>query len=369
MKILFFLIALLLIPISSVFAYGSLLQDSTLTVTSTNVSLELEIGQDTFQPLISKIITTNNLSNIVLSFYGDEIDMSDSKLKIYSNSAAFSIKNIEQGIVMYGLKTSDTESYRINIYYSTNNGLQKFTVYGSFEFEDEKVIETIEKTIEEPKENKYIPELLIVESHDFSTYWKDTFNIDVKTYDGKINSKGTGFEGKLNDVDITIIISLGDEVITTLKGITENGVWVGDHYIQENLVQAGEYTIDVLATFGNQAVSKTSSMFIIGTVSSSGGSFNYIPVTFAGNDGVGFIGVLFTLDGSGSSDSNGDTLTYSWTQITSIAGVFVDTTTETPDFTPSAIGTAIFELRVTDSKGASSTDTVSIVISQIIDSP
>ncbi len=35
-------------------------------------------------------------------------------------------------------------------------------------------------------------------------------------------------------------------------------------------------------------------------------------------------------------------------QSSSIAGVFADTTTETPDFTPAATGTATFELTVTD---------------------
>lgn len=346
------------ISIPDIMAYENPLENTKLTATSATISLEIEIGQDTVNHLLTKTTVENHLSDITFKFYGDNMPMDDSRIKIYSGGEAFSIKNIEQGIVMYGLKTSSTESYRINIYLATNNGFEKFTVHSNFQLEDEKIIETIE----EPEKEPYKPELTISESHDFSTYWKDTFNIEVKTFDAKINPSATGFEGKLNDVDITVIISLGDKVITTLKGITENGVWSGEHYIKENLVQAGEYTVDVLANIEDQTISKTSSMFIIGTVGGND-STNHAPVAFAGSDDVGTNGVLFSLDGSGSSDSDGDTLTYSWTQTTSIGGVFADTDTATPDFTPSATGTAIFELTVTDPKGKSDTDTVTIVIS------
>jgi len=91
---------------------------------------------------------------------------------------------------------------------------------------------------------------------------RDTFNIDVQTYDGKINPKATGFEGKLDNANVTVILSYEDTYIT-LSGITTYGNWDGEYYFPENISMPGEYTVDVMASYLNQTVSYTDSMFVI----------------------------------------------------------------------------------------------------------
>jgi len=71
------------------------------------------------------------------------------------------------------------------------------------------------------------------------------------------------------------------------------------------------------------------------------------------------------LDGSGSSDPDGDTFEYLWAftsvPLTSTATLSGETTA-TPSFVPDLLGTYDIQLTVTDSKGASSTDSVTITV-------
>ena len=61
------------------------------------------------------------------------------------------------------------------------------------------------------------------------------------------------------------------------------------------------------------------------------------------------IGVTVTLDGSGSSDPEGETLTYMWSRLSGVAASFNDTTSATPTFTAAnQVGEVVFQLIVTD---------------------
>jgi len=114
---------------------------------------------------------------------------------------------------------------------------------------------------------------MMTSSHDFKTYWRDTFNIDVQAFDGRINSNPTSssFEGRIDGVDVKVLLSLDNVPFATLLGVTANsGHWAGEYYFQDNSFP-GEYVIDVIVSYLGETVSKTSSMFIIGTVGGSGG--------------------------------------------------------------------------------------------------
>ncbi len=89
---------------------------------------------------------------------------------------------------------------------------------------------------------------------------------------------------------------------------------------------------------------------------------NDAPTANAGSDTIAGL-TAFVLNGSASTDTNGDTLAYAWTQLSGpdsagIAGFAAAVATVISGVIP---GTYVFQLTVTDSLGASAIDTVSVI--------
>ena len=341
-------------------AFATSLENTELNAKSAVIALDIKFGQDEIKSGLFRTIVIPQLESIYLSFYGNEIPLSEPEIKVVNNH--FRISSIPEGIMMFGHKNTDIDNYDINIYFPTNEGLTKFSVSTIILYPEDKVAETEPTAIKE-----YVPELRIISDVNYKTYWSDTFNMDVQAFDANINKdpKRHEFDGRLDDVDITVIISLGDEIITTLKGITSNnGHWDGEHYFS-SLSSPGEYNVDILASLGNQTVSKSTSTFVIAYYSSLiGAGGNHTPVAIAGADDITpNASTLVILDASASSDSDGDSLTFSWVQTSGTTVTLNDDTAEMPTFTVgSAESIYIFTLTVTDPKGASSTDTVTITV-------
>ena len=92
---------------------------------------------------------------------------------------------------------------------------------------------------------------------------------------------------------------------------------------------------------------------------------NWPPVADAGNDQMVAPGNAVTLDGSWSTDSDGDPLSYSWTQPAGPRVTLSSTTATSPTFTaPSTPTTLTFKLRVSDGRDGSDTDTVTIRVNR-----
>lgn len=77
---------------------------------------------------------------------------------------------------------------------------------------------------------------------------------------------------------------------------------------------------------------------------------NHAPVANAGADFTAAAGSTIRLDGSGSSDPDGDTLTYSWVQQGTPTVPLTGANTATPTFTTPQTGAYTFELTVSDGK-------------------
>ncbi len=97
------------------------------------------------------------------------------------------------------------------------------------------------------------------------------------------------------------------------------------------------------------------------TVSTGGGS-HHAPVAEAGDNQTVTATSNVILDGTKSSDQDGDVLGFNWQQISGTSASLVGATTATPHFiAPSTAGTLIFRLTVSDGS-LSNTDDVSVFV-------
>jgi len=90
---------------------------------------------------------------------------------------------------------------------------------------------------------------------------------------------------------------------------------------------------------------------------------NAPPEARAGDDQTVATGASVTLDGSGSSDPNEDSLTFSWTQLSGTLVSLARADTASPTFMAPALPTVLtFQLTVDDGNGGTDTDAVEVAI-------
>ena len=92
---------------------------------------------------------------------------------------------------------------------------------------------------------------------------------------------------------------------------------------------------------------------------------NVAPVANAGVTQHVVAGSVVTLDGSASSDANGDSLTYAWTLTSKPAGstaALSSATSAKPSFTADVVGTYVLSLVVNDGKASSAPATLAVAV-------
>src|SRR3989442_6515124 len=102
-------------------------------------------------------------------------------------------------------------------------------------------------------------------------------------------------------------------------------------------------------------------------------TINHPPVANAGPDQTVSEGSPVDLNGAASSDPDGDTLSYSWTQTAGPNVALSNSNTATPTFTAPSVGpsgsTLTLKLTVSDGKGGTATDTVDVIVHNINQPP
>lgn len=118
---------------------------------------------------------------------------------------------------------------------------------------------------------------------------------------------------------------------------------------------AGNYTVTLFVTDDHQTLTTTTEIIV--TASGNGGTNHPPTATLAVNPGNGSSPLLVSFDGSGSSDPDGDDLTYSWNFGDGSAGTGIRTT---HTYQMTGMMTAI--LTVTDSNNAEGTASIPIMV-------
>ncbi|HEX6549793.1 MAG TPA: PKD domain-containing protein, partial [Gammaproteobacteria bacterium] len=119
---------------------------------------------------------------------------------------------------------------------------------------------------------------------------------------------------------------------------------------------AGTYTVSLVVNNGSTSSAADDATI---TVTSSPDT----PTANAGPDQNGSVGAPATLDGSGSSDPKGATLTYAWQIASAPSGssaTLSDATSTKPTFTPDVDGIYIFSLTVNNGSFTSAADTMTL---------
>ncbi len=113
------------------------------------------------------------------------------------------------------------------------------------------------------------------------------------------------------------------------------------------------------ATDGTQSTTDTVTIIVVHP--------NRAPTANAGQDQTINVNQTVTLNGAGSTDPDGDTLTYTWSQTSGDTVTLSDTAASSPTFTaPASASTLAFQLNVTDGT-LHSTDTVTITVQVNVD--
>ena len=119
--------------------------------------------------------------------------------------------------------------------------------------------------------------------------------------------------------------------------------------------ESGSYVFEVSVSDGYDTSTQT-----LATIT----GVNLPPVADAGETQRALPGEQVFLDGSGSSDPNGDTLSYQWSGYFGGADL-IGADTATPSFIATGFGDYFISLRVTDPDGLSSTDQVVVVVPNV----
>ena len=122
---------------------------------------------------------------------------------------------------------------------------------------------------------------------------------------------------------------------------------------------AGSYVVRLIVSDGSLSSAAS-------TVTVTASAANIAPVANAGTTQNVVVGSTTTLNGSASSDANGDSITYAWTFVSkpsNSSAALSNATTVNPTFVPDVAGSYVFQLIVNDGKLSSAASSVTVTAS------
>jgi hypothetical protein len=162
-----------------------------------------------------------------------------------------------------------------------------------------------------------------------------------------------------------------DQIVSgTLSFNDGTSITIGplDNYGAATTYSFAEKTVTSLMLTVSQTSGTTENIGLseIEVCGTAAGTTNRTPTANAGSDQTVTQGATVTLDGSASSDPDGDAITYAWTQVSGTAVTLSDATADRPTFTAPTGGTTdeqlVFQLVTNDGNVNSTADTVTVTV-------
>ena len=182
----------------------------------------------------------------------------------------------------------------------------------------------------------------------------NTINITTGTATAKLDaSASTDADGRLVRYVWRKISGPSAGVITTPFGTSSSTTVTG-------LTTAGTYQYQLNVVDNRAAISRDTLTIVV----SSGASVtNIAPVAKAGVDATITLPTsTYTLNGSGSTDQDGTIKSYFWSKVSGPSVTIANYASATTGISGLVQGTYVFKLKVTDDKGATGEDQVTIVV-------
>lgn len=182
----------------------------------------------------------------------------------------------------------------------------------------------------------------------------NTINITTGTGIATLNASGS------YDSDGKIVRYVWKKIEGPAAGVITSPFGTNASTTVTGLTVAGTYKYELNVV--DDRASFTSDVVTV-VVSSGAGIENNPPVAKAGSDITITLPVnTVKLDGSASSDEDGSITTYSWTKVSGPAGTLAAPTSSITNFNNLVAGTYVMKLKVTDNKGATAEDQVTVTV-------